>query len=117
MKRIKKELLKVEKEKKFIEIPLLDYIYVIPTKRIHDSGYMEMEIIGVNEEGYKKKLATYCDVLDACKIITNKKQLCTISMDIPEYGVLRFFSHENKFKIKKYGIGSFEFDLVEKVEE
>ena len=113
---MKKELLEIEHEKLFKEIPLLDFIYIIPTRHKHDSGYMCMEIIGENKEGYKKKLATYSDVFDINEIFVSRHQYCTLSMDIPEYGVLRIFSHQNRFKVEHYGISSFSISLVENKE-
>ena len=111
---MKKELLEVEHEKIFIDVPLLDIIYVIPTRRKHDSGYMCMEVIGENHDGYKKKLATYSDVFDICEIFTNRHQYFTLSMDIPEYGVMRFFSQQNQFKVEHYGISTFGISIVER---
>lgn len=112
---MKKELLEIEPEKMFTDVPLLDFIYVIPTRRKYDSGYMCMEVIGENRNGYKKKLATYSDVFDICEIFTNRHQYFTLSMDIPEYGILRFFSHQNQFKVEHYGISTFSISIVEKV--
>lgn len=114
MLKIKDELLNLEHEKIFTDVPLLDIIYVIPTRRKHESGYMQMEIIGENRDGYRKKLATYSDVFDICEIFTNRHQYYTVSMDIPEYGVLRFFSQQNRFKVEHYGISSFGISIVEK---
>lgn len=111
--KLKDELLNTELEQWHIDIPLLDYIYVIPTKRKHDSGYMQMEIVGENVKGYKKKLATYSDIFDIGEIFTNRHQYNTLSIDIPEYGILRIFSHQNKFKVKHYEISCFEIDIIE----
>lgn len=111
---MKKELLELENATIIEDIPLLDIIYVIPTRRKHDSGYMCMEIIGENREGYKKKLATYSDVFDVGEIFTNRHQYFTLSMDIPEYGILRFFSQFNRFKVKHHGISTFSIDLIER---
>ena len=117
MGKLKKELLSVECEKMCQDIPLLDYIYIIPTRRKHDSGYMCMEIIGENKEGYKKKLATYCDVFDLGQIFTSRHQYFHYTIDVPEYGVLRLFSHQNRFRVEIYGLSSFVFDLIEKGNE
>ena len=111
---MKNELLKVEGEKFGKDIPLLDNIYVILTRRKHESGYMCMEIIGTNDDGYKKKLATYCDVFDINRIFSSRQQYYTLSMDIPEYGVMRFFSMQYKFKVKYYGISTFSIDVIER---
>lgn len=112
---MKKELLTLENEKLFVDIPLLDCIYIITTRRKHDSGYMCMEIIGENEEGYKKKLATFSDVVDLDKIFAKKTSMF-LSIDSPEYNVIRLFSHIGRFKVIHYGISTFSIDLVEKVE-
>ena len=114
MGKLKDELLKVEHEKIFTDIPLLDIIYVIPTRRKHDSDFMQMEVIGENYDGYKKKLATYSDVFDVCEIFTNRHQYFTLSMDIPEYGVIRFFSQQNRFRVDHYAISSFCISIVER---
>lgn len=107
----KKELLGLESEKFGNEIPLLDEIYVIPTRRKHDSGYMCMEIIGVNRNDYKKKLST-SDVIDLDDIFVENRW--SLSMDIPECGVIRLFSHRGQFKINTYGISTFSFEIVER---
>ena len=109
---MKKELLEVEKEKMFVDIPLLDEIYVIPTTRKHDSGYRCMEIIGANNQGYKKKLAVYSDIFEIGEIFSNRHDYYHVSMDIPQCGVLRFFSSNFKFKVIHYGMSTFLIDLV-----
>ena len=108
----KKDLLCLEREKFGNEIPLLDEIYVIPTRRKHDSGYMCMEIIGTNRNDYKKKLATFSDVIDLDNIFVDTRW--SLSMDIPECGVIRLFSHRGQFKINAYGISTFSFEIVER---
>lgn len=109
---MKEELLNVELEKFGNNIPLLDYIYVIPTRRTHDSGYKCMEIIGENSNGYKKKLATFSDVIDLDNVFNKREWV--LSMDIPECGVLRFFSHIGKFKVNHYGISTFSFEIIDR---
>lgn len=112
---MKNELLELEIEKFGLNIPLLDYIYVIQTKRKHDSGYKCMEIIGVNNKGYKKRLASNCDVIDLDNIFTSK-EWC-LSIDIPAYNVMRIFSHKGRFKVNWYGISTFSFEIVERSDE
>lgn len=109
---MKKELLEIEHEKFLADIPLLDCIYVIPTRRKHESGYKCMEVIGWNRDGYIKKLATYSDVFQIGEIFSNRHDYFHISMDIPECGVLRFFSHSFKFEVIHYGISTFQIALV-----
>lgn len=107
---MKKELLELEQANIFEDVPLLDFIYVITTRSKHDSDYMCMEIIGENKEGYKKKLATYSDVIDLDKIFVKKDWV--LSIDCPEYNVIRLFSHIGKFKVIHHGISSFVIELV-----
>jgi hypothetical protein len=114
---MKKELLEVEHERCFVDVPLLDEIFIIPTRRKHDSGYRCMEIIGTNKEGYKKKLATYSDVFDVSQIFASRHNYYHLSMDIPECGVLRFFSGNFQFKVIYYGISTFQIDLVQRGKE
>lgn len=109
---MKKELLELDYEKFNEEIPLLDFIYIIPTRRKHDSGYNIMEIIGENKEGYKKKLVSFSDIIDINNLIGNSEWL--ISIDIPEYNVIRLFSHKAQFRVTTFGISTFEFELVER---
>ena len=107
---MKNEFLELECAKVDEKIPLLDYIYVIQTRRKHDSGYYCMEIIGANNEGYKRKLSTFSDVIDLDEIF-GSSTWC-LSIDIPEYNVMRLFSHRCKFKINSHGISTFSFDLI-----
>ena len=106
---MKKELLELEQADIFEDVPLLDFIYIITTRKKHDSGYMCMEIIGENKDGYRKKLATYSDVVELDKIFTKKDWV--LSMDCPEYNVIRLFSHVGKFKVIHHGVSSFVIEL------
>lgn len=111
MSKYKEDLLATELEPIGEKVPLLDCIYVIPTRRKHDSGYMCMEIIGENGDGtYKKKLATSSDVIDFNSMFNDKYGL--LSMDLEETGIIRFFSRGCKFKVIYYGISSFVVELV-----
>lgn len=110
MSEYKKQLLATEEEQYGNYIPLLDIIYVIPTRTKHDSGYMCMEVIG-ETKGYKKKLATFSDVFELNSIIGGHNCL-SLSMDLEETGIIRFFSHEYKFKVERYGCSEFEISLV-----
>lgn len=111
MSKYKEDLLATELEPIGEKVPLLDCIYVIPTRRKHDSGYMCMEIIGTAINGnYKKKLATSSDVIDFNSMFNDKYGL--LSMDLEETGIIRFFSRGCKFKVIFYGISSFVVELV-----
>lgn len=110
---MKNELLNCERAGISEVIPLLDYIYVIQTRKKHESGYMCMEIIGETLDGYKKKLATFSDVIDLDSACKNGTWL--LGIDIPEYNVMRIFTHrsEYKFQVNTYGISTFSFEIVE----
>ena len=112
---MKKEFLDLECAYVDEEVPLLDYIYVIQTRRKHDSGYYCMEIIGANNKGYKRKLSTNSDVIDIDEIFGTNTWF--LSIDIPEYNVMRFFSHRGKFKINWHGISTFSFDIIKAKEK
>lgn len=116
---LKKELLEIKPSKFDEEIPLLDNIYIIPTRKKHDSGFMCMEIIGTigifGEETYKKTLAYCSDVVQICKLFEDGKGLeMPLSMDCPEFGVIRIFSMECQFKVIHKHISDFVFELVRK---
>lgn len=84
------------------DIPLLDFIYVIPTRRKHDSGYRIMEIVGYSKENdYLKKLDIGCDVVDFNDGLTVLGEDCEcISMDIePSNGFIRIFTRYGKIKV------------------
>lgn len=112
----RRELLNLPYEEFGKEIPLLDELYVIPTRKKHDSGYMCMEIIGMNKEGYAKKLATYSDVIHFPSIM-NRVNKGHLKIDIPsDTKCFRFFSW-GKIKVITYGISDFEFDIVEDIKQ
>lgn len=118
---MKKELLKVEASDYKEEIPLLDNIYIIPTRKKHDSGFMCMQIVGtigqLGNETYKKTLAYYSDVVQIWKLFKMQDELqMPLSIDIPEYGVIRLFSHECKFKVLYCHLSDFVIDMVRKNE-
>lgn len=110
---MKQELLNIEREEFGNDIPLLDFIYIIPSRKKHDSDYNMMTIIGENKEGYKKILATSSDVIDIEKYIGNIDSWM-ISIDIPEYNIIRLFSHRGRFKITTYGLSTFSFEIIER---
>ena len=105
----KKELLNLEYENG--DIPLLDYIYIIPTRKKHDSGYNIFTIVGENDKlQYKKIIDDYCDVIDIDHIINDKRCVC---MDMEEYPIIRLFTGYSQFKFRvKFNLSSFVFEVV-----
>ena len=113
-----KELLKEAKELNYSDnIPLFDWIYFVPQRRKHDSGYNIMEIYGVifNSKTLEEKiykLSSISDVIDFEKIIITEKRRI-LSIDIPEYNIIRMFPRNNKkFKVEFLNISSFNIEIV-----
>lgn len=108
MTKYKEELLNLDVY--YGDIPLLDFIYIIPTRKKHDSGYCIFNIVGENKEGFKKIIDTYCDVIDIDRIINDHRCVC---MDMKEYPIIRLFTGYNQFKFKiKFNLSSFVFEVV-----
>ena len=75
----------------FEESHLFDYIYIIPTRRKHDSGYYMYEIYGSIREKF------YC--LSKCSDVIDLENVnYIVSIDSPEYNVYRFFTHCSNYK-------------------
>ena len=106
----KKELLNLDAE--YTNIPLLDYIYIIPTRKKHDSGYCIFTIVGENVNlGYKKIIDNCCDVIDIDRIINDSRCVC---MDMLEYPIIRLFTGYSQCKFKvKFNLSSFVFEVVD----
>ncbi len=110
---LKKELLKLPIAKIDETIPLLDFIYIIPTKELHDSGYRIMKIIGeTKDNSFRKQIATFSDVLHIGNFINQNSEL--INMDIePINGIIRFFTfHGYKIKVDTHGVSDFSFHSI-----
>lgn len=121
----RKELLNLPKEAhiELDNIPLLDFLYIIPTMRKHESGYRCMEIVGVRLkrnsdkiiEGYEyaKRIATFSDVWSWNTMHRLNNQSWRI--DIPsDCNCMRIFTNSNKPKIKVlWNLSDFEFEIVD----
>jgi hypothetical protein len=96
MTKEQKELLKKCKEVRLnTNVPLLDEILVIPTYKLHDSGYRKMVVIGVAYLGDKREyylLDNFADVIDI------DGTLIDYHMDISKGGIIRYWSRYAKFK-------------------
>lgn len=112
----KKELLK--KAKKEINKDLkIRGLYIIPQKKLHDSGYKQMYVIGHTE--YKEELedyefyllGTYSDVInlygESLNFMNNgNNDIKTINLDINKYGIIHIWSDYDIFKIRYANISS-----------
>ena len=99
------------------DINCFDYIYFIPTRRKHDSGYYIFEIYGgiYNRETKEEK---YYNLSKCSDVIDFEKITCLFqwfsSIDMPEYNVYRIFPRRNhKFVIPFYHCSSFMIDIIE----
>lgn len=109
MTKYKEELLNLEHENG--DVPLLDFIYIIPTRKKHDSGYYIFIIVGENKQGYKKIIDDYCDVIDIDHIINDHRCVC---MDMEDYPIIRLFTGYDQFKFRvKFNLSSFIFEAVD----
>lgn len=70
-----------------------EYLYFIPQRKKHDSGYNYIKVYGEkNNEIYL--LSEYSDVLDFNKIVSDYEWFGSI--DIPDYNIIRLFARNNR---------------------
>ena len=110
----KKELLELPNSDWQEEIPLLDEIYVISTRRKHDSGYKILDVYGVartnGKISYAKKISGCSDVIDfkmppimekyANDRFFNQYGVRLMGVDYEESNVARHFLFHNDYKFK-----------------
>lgn len=106
------------------KIPLFKGIFIIQERRLHDSGYRMMNIIGHSE--YKKELKGFEYYLVSCcsdvvdfqpifeKYMKNNYDLCDLHLDIDRHGIIHIWTNSNKW-LKCWGINlsSCCFEIVE----
>ena len=115
------ELKKLEKITFDEEIPLLDELYVVVSRRKHDSGYKMYKIYGI-AYGYNRKI-TYAkylsEISDVIHIIPTFVYECDpyylplLSIDSIETNMFRIFVHKSKIKVN-FTLSDFEFEIVKK---
>lgn len=102
----KEELLKKAKEVRFAElrqVPILSGIFIIQQRKLHDSGYRMMYVIGHTDFDYLKKdynyylLGTYSDVVDFDSFFT-KVYMDELHLDISKKGIIHIWSNRNRFR-------------------
>ena len=96
------------------DINMFDYLYIMPTRRKHDSGYLMYEIYGSKIDNNKIEhfyiLSKCSDVIDFNKCICDYEWFCSI--DMPEYNVYRIFTRGNhKFLIPYFHCSSFNIEI------
>ena len=97
------------------EIPLFKGIYIIQKRKLHDSGYRLMNVIGhteydVNLKDFKYYLISQCsDVIDFeptfNKLLAKNYDMCDLHLDIDRNGLIHIWTNKSDKKIKcRYGL-------------
>lgn len=115
----KSELKELEKITYDEEIPLLDELYVVVSKRKHDSGYKMYKVYGVaygdkREITYAKCLSEISDVITIIPTFLNvcgSYNMPLLSIDSIETNMFRIFVRKSKIKVKAT-LSDFEFEIV-----
>lgn len=89
------------------EVPLFKGVYIIQQRRLHDSGFRMMYVIGHTEydkvlKDFKYYLLSSCsDVVDftpAFKNLLNKKyNMCDLHLDINKNGLIHIWTNSDKY--------------------
>lgn len=96
------------------EIPLFKGIYIIQQRKLHDSGYRLMYVIGHTEydkelKDYKYYLISSCsDVIDFVpifeKFLSRNYDMCDLHLDINKNGLIHIWTNSDKKLFCKYGL-------------
>ena len=88
------------------EYPAFKGIYIIQQRKLHDSGYRMMYVIGHTEYDEKIKdfnyylLATYSDVIDFQpifdKLLKKEYDMCDLHLDINRNGLIHIWTNSSK---------------------
>lgn len=79
------------------DVPLLSGIYIVQQKKLHDSGYRMMYVIGHTEDFDYYLLGRCSDVVDFESFFT-KVFMEDLHLDINKHGVIHIWSKRNKFR-------------------
>lgn len=105
------------------KIPLFKGMFIIPQRKLHDSGYKMMYVIGHTDYDSRKKdftyylIGTYSDVLDFTPIfdnyINNNYEMCDIHMDINRDNIIHIWTNSKKyFRCQYPHVSSCSFEIV-----
>lgn len=96
------------------EIPLFKGIYIIQERKLHDSGFRLMNVIGHTDydeelKDFKYYLISCCsDVIDFepifDKLLVKKYDMCDLHLDIDKNGLIHIWTKSNKKLSCKYGL-------------
>jgi hypothetical protein len=105
---------KAVKLKQGEKIPLFKGIYIIQERKLHNSGYRLMNIIGHTE--YDKELNDYKYYLISCcsdvidfepifnKLLEKNYDMCDLHLDINKNGLIHIWTNSDKKISCKYGL-------------
>lgn len=90
---------------------IFDELYVIQNIEKHDSGYHFIEVYGKRNNEDKMYILTKCSDVIHFEKCNEHSWFC--SMDIPYFGIMRFFPRRNyKFLIPYTNISNFTVEFV-----
>jgi hypothetical protein len=107
MNKEQQELLEKAKEVKITdEVPEFKGIYIIQQRKLHDSGYRMMYVIGHTELDEKKKdfnyylIGTFSDVIDFTptfeRYLNKDYTMCDLHLDINRNGIIHIWTNSSK---------------------
>ena len=88
------------------KLPLFKGIFIIQQRKLHDSGYRMMYVIGHTEYDIEKQdweyylIGTYSDVVDFqpvwSKYINGSTEMCDLHLDIDKNGIIHIWTNSDK---------------------
>ncbi len=105
------------------EIPLFKGIYIIQQRKLHDSGYRLMYVIGHTEydkhlKDFKYYIVSCCsDVVDFTPMfeyyMRNNYNMCDLHLDINKSGIIHIWTNGSKYlKTDTHNLSSCIFEVV-----
>ena len=98
------------------EIPLFKGIYIIQQRKLHDSGYRLMYVIGHTD--YDKEINDFHYYLISCcsdvidfepifdKLLLRKYDMCDLHLDINKNGLIHIWTNSDKKLSCRYGFSN-----------
>ena len=108
----KEELLNKAKKVDYNNLPLLKGIYIIQQRKLHDSGFRLMYVIGHSE--YKEDIKDFEYYMLSCcsdvvdfepvfnKLLDRNYDMCDLHLDIDKNGLIHIWTNREKYLITDY---------------
>lgn len=109
----KKELIKQAKLNRHPCAKDLKIIRIIPRRKLHESGYKMMYVIGLDYNYKPYMISSRTDSIDFTNYHT-KQPFHGIQMDIDNEGVISLWSINNSFRTMDYECSTIMFDVLQK---